>query len=328
MIMFALQLAVHSASLVGLAAPAPDPGGGPAASCAARRLTLEMRETLPLPPTMGIDGVAPLAGGKLLLWTADGALYRIGAGHPPSASLLPDGSPLAGATVNADGDAMVVDHSGRVFRMGSDDQAELRDSLALGPGAVVDRALAIDGGWAVAVRDLRRHIGLVVLVDRAGRREVIRTAPEDSLERIPRFALSAAGDGLYAARTTAPYTIYLVSLASGSATVFSQPLAAGAVPLPPDSLPLWRALAAVPLDCGVLQTFASLTSDARWLVRYDPAGRVVQARALLAPFGLVAAAPGGQGILAARRAGGLELVRYDWRWSDSPAPYPAMEALQ
>ena len=116
-----------------------------------------------------------------------------------------------------------------------------------------------------------------------------------------------------------PFLVIRVSLADGTADTLRTP----PLPIPRDSLHLWRARPAIALDCGTLVSVASLAGDQRLLLRWDGADDLVKVTPLTAPFGLVARLPGERALLAARRAGGLELVTYRWQWSpDSLAVLP------
>jgi hypothetical protein len=79
---------------------------------------------------------------------------------------------------------------------------------------------------------------------------------------------------------------------------------------------LWVSLPLVQLDRGFLRTISDLRSDRRLLVLYDHAGRVMRQQVLNVPFGVLAAAPDSQVLVAARRGQTLEVVRYRWRWAD------------
>ncbi|HXI19586.1 MAG TPA: hypothetical protein VNH46_00790, partial [Gemmatimonadales bacterium] len=147
------------------------------------------------------------------------------------------------------------------------------------------------------------------------------TAPRDSLRAVPRFHLTPAGNGaLFLTGLMAPFPVIRLDPVTGAREEFAAPLAGRDHAVASDSLRHWRALPAVAVDCAVLLTLADLTSERRLLVRYSPEGRVDQVIQVDAPLGLMARVPGADVVLAARRAGALELVWYDWRWVREPGP--------
>jgi len=134
--------------------------------------------------------------------------------------------------------------------------------------------------------------------------------------------LSPAGGSVLVTELMAPFRLVRLNPTSGRADTLAAALGnLGAAMIPGDSLPTWRALPAVALDCAVLLTLSDLGSDQRLLLRYDSAGRVARVTPLEAPLGMVTAL-GGASLLAARRAGELELVWYSWRWVRDPAVSP------
>ncbi len=75
---------------------------------------------------------------------------------------------------------------------------------------------------------------------------------------------------------------------------------------------LWLAVGFVPLDGGFIQTLSDLRSDARLLVEYDRAGRVVGTALAYLPIGFVGSLRrAGESILIGlRRLNGAEVVGY------------------
>lgn len=75
-------------------------------------------------------------------------------------------------------------------------------------------------------------------------------------------------------------------------------------------------LSTLRLDGGFLQNLVDLRSDARVLILYDAQGKVRRHTTMDVPMGFVASVPGEHLLLAIRRVGGVELVGYNWRWSE------------
>jgi hypothetical protein len=200
--------------------------------------------------------------------------------------------------------------SGREFLLGEDSVPTALRRISLPATEALDQALWDDGGWFLGLRDAATREFHV----RRGDSLLYRSAPGDSPKTTPRYHLSLTGRGLLLIGITAPFTLIRLT-ADGRADTLARALPAEAASLiPADSLPHWRALSAVAIDCGVLVTLSDLTTDRRLLVRYSDSGRFEKVTALDAPLGLMTRLPGANAILAARRAGTLELVWYDWRW--------------
>lgn len=78
--------------------------------------------------------------------------------------------------------------------------------------------------------------------------------------------------------------------------------------------PSWQALQLLALDWGYLQVIVDRRSNLRALVRFDEGGRLVQETLLDAPLGLAMTDVAAREVWGARRVGGVELVKYRWRW--------------
>jgi hypothetical protein len=296
--------------------PAPAPGQAP--DCGS--LALAERAARLLPPTPGVSGAASdPASGDLLLWTADQTVIPVteaGTGRP-----LPLGRDVTITAVGPGPDApgfTVLDGSaGVLLRLDPEGHVVAREVLPRIEGEVVEAAVFAGGRWVVGSRDVLRRRYVLRRLESGGTTVLFATEPVASLSGIPRFHLTAAGSAVLLAEVMAPFRVHRVPLEAGAAQSYEPVLTAGREGLIPDSaLAVWRSLAALPLDCGAVQTLTDLSSLARLLVRYDQAGRVARVTRIEAPLGLMVSRPERHALIGARRAGAetLELVFYEWRW--------------
>jgi hypothetical protein len=281
-------------------------------------LRLDEREHVLLPASLGVNGTVAGPGNSLMLWTAEGGLFRLEPGRAVERVSIPPGVWISGvAAVPGTAVIRILDGGARSeVWVGADGRILGRNAVAIPGSEVVDQAVPVGGRWVTAARDVSARVFVVRRYD-AGDSSVVlfRSAPADSVAAIPRYTITpGVGDLLVSARL-APFAVSRVAMDGSTAAGLELPLAGDRSSLiPPDSLRFWRSLGALPLDCGTVQTLSDLTSTRRLLVRYDAAGRVAAVAALDAPVGLVQSRPERQEMIAARRAGGLELVLYDWRW--------------
>ena len=285
-----------------------------AQDCPSGGLALEARATLPLPVTFGIEGVAAGANGALALWSAEGEVLAITTPGVLERRKLPDPIRPAGVALTPAGYRILDRQTGRDYLLGEDSVPIVLDRVTLPTTETLDQAVWQDGQWLLGLRDGASREFHV----RRGDTLVYRSIAGPTLKAIPRYHLSPAGPGLLLTGVTAPFELIRLT-ADGRADTLAGalPMAAAAL-IPMDSLPLWRALPAVAIECGVLVTLSDLTGDRRLLLRYSESGRLEKVTLLDAPLGLMARLTGANAVLAARRAGTLELVWYDWRWIREP----------
>ena len=282
-----------------------------AQQCAPGALSLEARTAQTLPMTFGIEGVAIAAGGTLALWSAEGEILSVTSDKAITRLKLPDSIRPAGVAIVPGGYLILDRYSGREFRLGADGVPRLTGKGSpLAEGEKLDQAIRQDSTWTLALREAFTHEFRV-------RREgatLFRSAPGATVKATPRYFVSSPQGPLLLTRLTAPFELIRVALDGRTDTLAASLDSALASIVPHDSLPNWRALPAVAIDCGLLLTLSDLTTDRRLLVRVDSEGQVVRVTQLDAPLGLMASLPGEATLLAARRVGALELVWYDWRW--------------
>lgn len=290
-----------------------------AQACPSGPVALDARATLLLPASFGISGVATSPSGILTLWSANGEIFAIDQKRTLIRIQLPDTIRPAGMTVTPDGIRILDLLNGREYLRHPDGTFTLTGQVRLGMADQIDQALWRKDGWIIGLRDLAsRRFVVRRFFDTTGQ-ELFRSAPSDSVKTIQRYHLSDSKRGLLLTRTMSPFTVIRLDPASGIADTLQSLADGSTLAIPPDSLAHWRALSAVALDCTLLLTLSDLTADRRILVRYGADDRVAQATQLDAPLGLIARLPGEDAVLAARRAGELELVWYDWHWVREPS---------
>lgn len=295
--------------LLGVSAAVARPATGQA--CDDGPLVLDARASLLLPANFGIQGVAPDPSGGVTLWAADGTVLAIDRGHRLSQRHLPDSLRPAGMGHAADGLRLLDAITGREYRLGEDGVPVRLGQVSIGPGEVLEQAYWDGSAWVLALRQLAARRFVVRREDAAGSHALFRTPAADSVPAIPRYQLSGSPAGLLLTHVTTPFEVIRIS--AGRTDTLPLPLGGGHRSLiPAESLSVWRALPAVGLECALLLTLTDLTTDHRLLVRYSAEDRLERVTPVDAPFGLIAPLPARR-LLAARRAGELELVWYDWR---------------
>jgi hypothetical protein len=291
-----------------------------AQECRSGPVALDARATLLLPATFGIRGVVSGPAGSLVLWSAGGEVFSINRERSLTRVLLPDSLRPAGMAITAAGLRLLDQLSGRDYLLHTDGELEQVGQARLGMAEQLDQALWRDNGWILALRDLASRRFVVRRHFPGDEAELFRSAQSDSVKTIHRYQLTESGRGLLLTRSMAPFTVIRLDPRSGATDTLATPLASlDEVNLSADSLAHWRALPAVALDCTLLLTLTDLTADRRLLVRYGASDQVERVTELDAPLGLVARLPGEDAVLAARRAGELELVWYDWHWVREPS---------
>ncbi len=283
--------------------------------CRPEALRLEQLAVQPLPPHFGIDGALPLADGGYALWSAESALLFMYPDGLRGRRVLPPLLHPVGLAADQDGYRFLDRATGIEYRLGADSVPERIGAVPLAPGEELDAARWRDGAWTIGLRDTRARRFLVRRVGEAGIITLFASASADSVPLIPRYHLSETGSALLLARLTAPFEVLRLELATGRVDTLAVPFRDAALRAAlPDTVTQWRALPAVALDCGWLLTLSDLQSDRRLLLRYDAAGGLAKVTPLDAPFGVMAGRPAEGMLLAARRAGELELVWYQWHW--------------
>lgn len=283
-------------------------------ACGSDRLALAESGALPLPSTFGIQGWAADHRGAVALWSVAGELLAIDASRTLVRTRVPDTLTPAGLALSGDTLRFLDQASGREFRVTKGRVERTGGGVTLAQGLLLEQAVWAGGEWVVALREAATG---ALQVRGAGPGPRYRAEPGPDRSALRRLQLSPAGQAVLVTELMAPFRVVRVH-PSGRADTLAPALGHPAgKSIPPDSLPFWRALPAVAVDCAVLLTLTDLRSDRRLLARYDAAGQVVRMTPLDAPLGMVTAL-GDASLLAARRAGELELVWYTWRWVRDP----------
>lgn len=295
--------------------------GAEAQVCRSGPVALTLRASLQLPKNSGIAGSALGPGGAVVLWGAVGELFLIQDGRVTEAK-LPDNIHPAGMAF-ADGGLRFIDlMEAREYRRHEDGTLTPGARIPLPMAQVIDEALWYRGAWVLGTRDLVQRRFVLRRYDGSELTELYRSAASDSIKTIQRYHLSPSSRGVLLTGTMAPFAVLRLDPEAPRVDTLSPVLQEAAFSAPRDSLAHWRALPAVSLDCTLLLTLSDLTTDRRLLVRYGASDQVEQVTPLEAPIGLMARVPGEDAVLAARRAGELELVWYDWHWVREPIATP------
>ncbi|GEM_PF-5547392 len=127
--------------------------------------------------------------------------------------------------------------------------------------------------------------------------------------------VTADGEGAIVTLARTPFTSTSVS-PSGELRRIGEPLLDSAISnvIQNSGARFWSASPLVSLDSGFLQTLSHLSSDRRFLLRFDKVGRLASSTIVNAPIAVVAADPNVRRLLTARRINELELVNYRWTW--------------
>jgi hypothetical protein len=294
------------------------PQRGPAQACRSGPVSLQTRASLLLPASNGIAGVAASPSGTLVLWSLAGEVFVIDRSRSITRWQLPDSIHPAGAAITAEG-LRFYDLTAREYLRRPDGSIALLAASPIGMAEQVDQALWYRGGWVVGLRDRASRTFVVRRVAPGGRSDLFRSAPSDSVRTIQRYHLTESNGGLLLTRTMAPFAVMRLDPQTGTVDTLEAILGNPAFDVPADRLAAWRALPAVSFDCTLLLTLTDLTADRRLLVRYGATDQVEQVTELDAPLGLIGRLPEENVVLAARRAGELELVWYDWHWVREPS---------
>lgn len=286
-------------------------------TCGSARLALDETAALPLPSTFGIQGWAADPRGGVALWSVAGELLAVDASRALARTRLPDTLTPAGLALSGDTLRFLDLASGREFRVVAGRVEPTGGGVTLGADVLLEQAVWSGGEWVVAVREVTTG---ALIVRGPGPEPRYRAAAGPDRGTLRRLQLSPAGATVLVTELMAPFRVVRVH-PSGRADTLAAALDRPVPGLPEGALSHWRALPAVALDCAVLLTLTDLQSDRRLLARYDAAGRVVRVTPLEAPLGMVTTL-GTASLLAARRAGELELVWYTWRWVRDPGDSP------
>lgn len=285
--------------------------------CRSGPVALSSRASVLLPRNSGIAGSALGPGGTVVLWGASGELFLVRGGTLTEGK-LPDNVRPAGMAIVSDGLRFIDMIEGREYLRREDGTLVPGARVPLAMAQVIDEALWYHGAWYLGTRDLPRRSFVLSRLDGAGLTELFRSAPSDSVRTIQRYHLSPSSRGVLLTGTMAPFAVLRLDPEAPRVDTLSPVLQEAALSAVRDSAAHWRALPAVSLDCTLLLTLSDLTTDRRLLVRYGSSDQVEQVTPLEAPLGLIARVPGEDAVLAARRAGELELVWYDWHWVREP----------
>jgi hypothetical protein len=286
-----------------------------AAAQEAPRLRMEEVFARPLPAGFEVTGASVGGSGVLVLWARNQPYLLIDAGGRQEELRTPALlAPVAAALLDGDSVLEVVDaRRGSLLRLSRG--GEVRAERPLGVSFEMESAARTPGGWVVAGRDTAGAYQVAAVGgDAAPAVLYVRPAGSSLLERPFSAHLSAAGDEVLVTNHEPPFDVVRVSR-SGAAR---PALVSGSLAeVEAAEGHAWVSLPLLPLDDGFVRTFSDLRSDTRLLVLYDAGGSRTRELRIDVPLGVLATAPERRLLVAARRAGALEVVGYTWRW-DAP----------
>jgi hypothetical protein len=287
--------------------------------CGEGQLSLSTTGSLMLPATFGIQGVDAAQDGRLTLWSTSGELLLVDAARKLTTYQLPDTIvPVGVVPDGVNGFRLIDTQKGREMLAHTDGSVQLVGDLPLQSGEQVQQAVRWDDGWILGTIDFATKQYLIRYIRGGASETWFRSTAADSVTHILRYTIGAGASGVLLTLGSAPFTVQRFDRIAKQFRPLPAPLANEPSLIPADSLKNWRAVSTVALDCTLVLTLSDLSSDQRLLVRYGADDRVERTTRVDAPLGLVTRIPGSRTVLAARRAGELELVWYDWRWVREP----------
>jgi hypothetical protein len=287
-------------------------------SCRSERDTdrLALRElwAVRIPDSTQVIGALPLTPDQVIVWSADRNVTSFWRGGEAWHATLPDSSAIVDVFWDDTQPLLhAIDAEGRrVFLLDSMGTVLRPVPLVFSqPGRVIEGG-KLKAGIVLGVFDTLSSLYRVLLVSTGEARELWGVRTGASSIQDPPFHLSVVRDTVIIAQTRFPFDLLAVDTSGHVST-----LSVGGLALPADSGPsseMWRALRVVPLDHGAAQSQSLLSGDARRLMRYTSAWERAALSTLDVPFGIVSSRVATQTLVAARHAGGLEIVVYAWEW--------------
>jgi hypothetical protein len=289
----------------------------------ASSLRLEEEWSVALPPEYDMRGAALSRQGTVVVWSfsrpelliiaSDGGLRTL--------AYAANDAPSGVGFLPADSGVIVMSgRDGRVLRVSFSGVILGEEFLPIPDSAMLLDAVCANQRWVLALRRPNGDVYLAAtsessLVDikRFSRAWSLDFLP-DSLAQV-RVGLASWADAVVATYLWYPFTVFLLDksnrVVDSLVPDLDVDLTGGRSTSPRYTL---SSLPAFPLDSGYVQMISDLASDERLLIRYDNSGEEVNKVRLNAPIGFVAASPARHELIAARRAAGLELVKYHWHW--------------
>lgn len=288
--------------------PLPTPAGS----------VLEEQSHAPLPPGYAAAGVTASSSGEMLVWAfgnpvllhlKDGVLRPL-----PTADAV---RPIGAAFEERDSTLAVVDgERARIVRLSR--SGHLVSAQPLNTSLYLHQAVHTPAGWYLGAQDSTGVLHLLLARPGGGTETLFRMGTPAASRSQAAVHLSSADDDALLTMHSPPFSSVQVSSSGRVVRSFR--------PAIPDSLQgtmdegKWVSLKLLELDAGFVQTLADLTSDRRVLVLYDREGTPARHTLIDVPLAAATSIPARRQLIAMRRAGGLEIVVYGWRWSDGSPP--------
>ncbi len=287
-------------------------------------IELEESVSIRIPEWLRVDGIAAEPGGLVLAWSwTDHHVSLIGTETGISLESQGLGRPIGAAFVSlshhtgAETDAPhtlveVIDGTGAIQRFALDGSAlTLRRSIGVRDAVA---AVRTSHGWITVVPDsvLDSSYHLLLLPGSYDGARVVHTFSVPGTERGTVLRLTDWEDYVIVASTRYPFTAFAFDPSEGRAVVGFDP---GPILHGRDRYASWVAMPILLLPPWFIQTFADLKSDERALVVYNSDGGFARMSLMQAPLALVAHEPLTRTVIAMRRAGDPEVVKYRWSFT-------------
>lgn len=234
-----------------------------------------------------------------------GARTRALAGGPQSVP------PFAGLTRN--GHLALMLRDGSEIEMALDGHFEVVGHHRLPPGLVPESGVGFQRGWVVYGRLYGKPMIWTDSIEQAELYRVLATWVSDTVAGT--VSLSSNTSELVAAEYLPPFRLHVFTASGGPARVASTPMPSlkKRAPIFREPQRLWRALGAIRVASGFVQTLSDLTGAARLIVVSDTGLRITSVQQIDYPMGLLSASPDGKWVFGVRWNGHFEGVLLRWR---------------
>lgn len=292
---------------------------GPPSKTPKPDISLEEAFSQPLPNDFAVSGLSVSQDGMIVLWSANAP--RLATLDPVRLRLayysLGDSPGFVAAARVVVGDAPGLEVVSGIRLLSADTLGQKLRSVSINAPVEVTAAVRGRVAWYFAgispdqrLRIYRRVNGgnAEEIVSREDWRRGATSPPPDVLLGID---VHEGQERLIVGLPTYPFTTEIVSADGDAVMHFETPQKAlEAAQMPKGAL--WQAVGLVPFDDGFIQTLSDLRSDARLLVEYDRAGRVVGTALAYVPIGFAGSLRrGGESILIGlRRLNVAEVVGF------------------
>ncbi|MBL8997923.1 MAG: hypothetical protein JNL44_11465 [Gemmatimonadetes bacterium] len=272
-----------------------------------------------LPAAFAVGGVR-LGSSALIVWSDDPLIAVVSLADLQRIGVVRLDDPIVHVEETSLGDFEVL-HATELHLHSRD--GPLRRRLWKADGVIAVSGLRIANQWIVLGRERAGELVLIA-IDSTGRERRVRSPPvvrsmfELADSSLARPVLIGDFDGrVVVTQVQSPHLSVLLDSHGVVQREWQPPETS--VDTIGGAKVVWVALPMIQLYCGAIQTIADLTSDRRRLVAFDDDGRVLRSVEMEVPLGIAASIPSNGRVFALRRAAGLEVVEYRFRWVNQPS---------